>query len=827
MRPGPLPVAARHPTRMRPNHAGSNRSPSATTSTQGQPVAGPDLRLTPAAIDAPIRENTSAGLRARSGRYSSRQINRILSLVIAAAAGVIAAVASSQPTIYPLLDAAFRLAFGFGVTYAAAHARRWSWLVLAGLTAAVSRDLITIVPAWLALTVAFVAVMYDVRWRWVGGIIGLLSTTALLRLTDVGPFGLTALITFVAVVPVFASAYNVQRRRNQRKIRRVVWGIGAVFGLALLGFLIAAVIGAAKVGTGVDEARAGVRSAKAGDEEAARVHLQASGRAFSEGSSAFDAWFAAPARLVPGLSYQAVAVSQMSAIGHDLAVSAEEVSKNANYRSIDVVDGRVDIESITRLATPLESVKAALAKASADDEQIDDDWLLPPLRDKLDELRTEVRDAATETQIAIGAVAAAPELLGATGTKRYFVGFTTPAESRGLGGFMGNYAVLTADNGHLDLTRTGRSNDLYPRPTDPPRHLEAPADYIARYGPMTPERELRDVTLSPDFPSVAQAIESIYPQTRDGEQVDGVIMIDPYALAAMLQITGPINVDGLDKPLTADNAAEILLREQYVDFDSTPDRVDFLEEASRKTFDTFIHAKSLKPTQLAAVFGPVVEQRRLMAQSTDPSVQSLFEDLHLDGAFPVPDGGDFFALVTQNGGNNKIDVYLHRKVTYDVTYNPVNGRISAKATVVLHNDAPRSGLPDYVIANRPQSGQPKGVNWTWFNFYSPHVVSQITLDGEPMLVGAATEFGLNVYQAYLPVPAQGDAVVAVELSGSIQPSETYRLSSYAQPTVNPDDVTASMHVVAPYHVAGREPGDAHVAAAAPGRPLDVAIELVR
>src|SRR5205085_544268 len=110
----------------------------------------------------------------------------------------------------------------------------------------------------------------------------------------------------------------------------------------------------------------------------------------------------------------------------------------------------------------------------------------------------------------------------------------------------------------LKLTRSGRSADLAPQVGDPPRVLDAPADYVARYGALHPEREVRDVTVSPDFPSVAQAIESIYPQTKEGRTIDGVVSIDPFALAAMLRITGPITVDGLPTPLTADNATDIL-----------------------------------------------------------------------------------------------------------------------------------------------------------------------------------------------------------------------------------------------------------------------------
>ena len=95
-----------------------------------------------------------------------------------------------------------------------------------------------------------------------------------------------------------------------------------------------------------------------------------------------------------------------------------------------------------------------------------------------------------------------------------------------------------------------------------------------------------------------------------------------------------------------------------------------------------------------------------------------------------------------------------------VSFDPSSGSIDANATVTLRNDAPSSGLPDYVIANRETSGQPPGTNWMWFNFYSPHELVSLKLDGEPLAVGTKTEFGLNVYQAYLPVLPGGEGRLA-------------------------------------------------------------------
>jgi hypothetical protein len=457
---------------------------------------------------------------------------------------------------------------------------------------------------------------------------------------------------------------------------------------------------------------------------------------------------------------------------------------------------------------PLVDVSHALAPATSQEDGRDTRWLVPPLSDRVTGLRRDLAQATDETSTAIHAVDVAPTLLGSTTPRHYFIAFVNPAESRGLDGLMGNWAVLTADQGKLSLTRSGRASELELRSKDPVRTLTAPADYLARYGPYHPEDDLRDITLSPDFPSVAQAIESVYPQTHGGTPIDGVLAIDPYAIAAMLKITGPVTINGLPTPLTSANAADYLLRRQYLEFDPTDQnkaRLDVLDDAGRRTFEAFLRTKSLRPAQLGHVFQQVVAQHRLVAMSSQPAEESFIRRIGLDGTFPSHPSGDFLSLVTQNSGNNKMDIYLHRSTTYDVHYDPATGAVDATATIDLHNDAPSSGLPAYVIANRPDSHQPDGANWLWFNLYSPHALVSATLDGKPITITGQSEFGMNVYETHLAVPSHGDAVVVVHLAGHIAPSATYSFGWYQQATVNADHVTVHVTPASAWRGVGHQP----------------------
>jgi hypothetical protein len=442
----------------------------------------------------------------------------------------------------------------------------------------------------------------------------------------------------------------------------------------------------------------------------------------------------------------------------------------------------------------------------------------PPIRERWEDLQRQVDDTARETTTALAAVRAAPALLGTKAPRRYFVAFTTPAEARGLGGFMGNFGVLDVADGRFTLSRSERTQDIEPRPGDPVRRLDAPADYRYRYGPNKPQDDLRDITLSPDMPSVGQAIGSVFPQTPGGAPIDGVIVLDPYAVAGMLRLTGPVRLDRLAEPLTADNAAEILLKRQYEEFDgANAERIELLDEASHKAFDALIHQQAIEPARWAGALSPLIEQRRLMMWLADPAEQTLMERLGVDGRFPDPSGRDFFGLVTQNGGNNKIDIYLHRKVAYRSQWDPATGDLRATATVTLRNDAPATGLPGYVISNRPSSGQPDGTNWLWINFYSPHRLESATIDGRPLELARAVEFGMNVHHGYVAVPAKSTVTVELRLQGNVGLEDVrsvgdtaritgrYRVGWYQQPMVHPDDVTVEVAPARPWVADG--PGD--------------------
>ena len=213
-------------------------------------------------------------------------------------------------------------------------------------------------------------------------------------------------------------------------------------------------------------------------------------------------------------------------------------------------------------------------------------WLLGPFTERLDTLDENISDYRPRLQDAIEAIGRVPALLGADGPRTYFVAFTTPAETRGLGGFMGNWIELTVDDGSIEIAESGRTGDLNRGGTSA-RSVSGPQDWLDTWGQYgfndgpggtTGAVPWSNVTVSPQFSSTGQVIAELYPQSG-GTDVDGVFALDPYAVQALLGFTGPVTVEGVEAPISASNVIDFLLVDQYEL--ETDDRIDVLEEVSQ------------------------------------------------------------------------------------------------------------------------------------------------------------------------------------------------------------------------------------------------------
>ncbi|MEQ1702469.1 MAG: DUF4012 domain-containing protein, partial [Ilumatobacteraceae bacterium] len=541
----------------------------------------------------------------------------------------------------------------------------------------------------------------------------------------------------------------------RRRVRWIAYGAAGVIAIGLIGLLIAGAAARNEFSRGDQLSRRGLNQLGQGDLSGAAISLREAAGAFHRAGDQLDAWFAQPARLLPAAAQHRDVPAAVAADAGDALAEMADVLATIDLEQLQVVQGRVDIAAVRELAAPFARLQQSLDALDASLDRPGSQWLVGPVQERLARAHRQVAERAVQLDNAVTAVRLAPAMLGEGGVRRYFVAFVTPAEARGLIGFMGNWAELTITDGLIEMSIFGSEDDLNMGGADPEgRVMGGPADFLRVYGGFgfveadgtTGVVPWKNITLPPDLPLVAGAISDLYPKSG-GQPIDGVFVLDPSAIAALMEITGPIQLAELQRPLTADNTQAFIERGQY----ELPqqERLDLIDVVAQTTVRELLSGSMPSPPTLGRIFGPVIADRGLMAWSANPEEQEFFTALRMDGSFGTLAGDDEVYVAVNNAGANKIDAYARRTITVDDT----------GAIIVLSNDAPPSGLADYVIGN--QDALPWGTNWARYTIYSSRVIVEFTLDGEPLAVSNNEEFGRHAYTVYLAVPPESELTLTL------------------------------------------------------------------
>jgi hypothetical protein len=423
---------------------------------------------------------------------------------------------------------------------------------------------------------------------------------------------------------------------------------------------------------------------------------------------------------------------------------------------------------------------AALEDAHRGLAAVEPAWLAAPLRQRYDDLRHRIDQALPGARVAASVVDAAPGLLGADGVRHYFVIVGTPAETRELGGFMGNWLDLTADHGQLAIASAGRSLDLSD-PAGTKGYSLPDLPFAAEFRDFQVPRFFGNVTASPDFTEVAR-LAAAHVAAVSGHPIDGAFYIDPAGLAALLKLTGGVQVPAAGVKLTDRNTEQFLLRDQYSQL-AGRGRRDVLDDVARAVFDSLTHGDLPAPQRVANVLNPAVDRGHLLAFSAQPAEEALFTSLGVDGAMPALGSADFLEVTQTNQGPNKLDAYLSRELHDDVHYDGATGSVDARLTIKLTSTAPTTG-PDDVVGNR--DNLPPGTDAIQLFVYSRLGLRELTIGGKPAAVGPSQRFGRNRFAIPVNVPAGGSVELELHLTGKVPRGDRYALRWVTPPTATTD-----------------------------------------
>ena len=210
----------------------------------------------------------------------------------------------------------------------------------------------------------------------------------------------------------------------------------------------------------------------------------------------------------------------------------------------------------------------------------------------------------------------------------------------------------------------------------------------------------QDVNFTPDFPTAAPLFAEMY-RSRSGTSVDGVLAIDPVALSYTLKGTPPIDVgDGVT--VTADNLVPILLSTAYARFDEVDQsqRDDFLAHATSQVFSAVMSGKG-DPRSIINGLRKAASERRILVYSAHPDEQAEIATTGPSGAINADLAAPSIGVFFNDGTAAKLGYYLSSEAHVTEGKCRTDGRRELQVRVVMHYDAPASGLPPYVTGSSP------------------------------------------------------------------------------------------------------------------------------
>jgi len=402
-------------------------------------------------------------------------------------------------------------------------------------------------------------------------------------------------------------------------------------------------------------------------------------------SAKLDAFSLKPLRVVPFVGRQLSSARALTASGLELALSMRETGQT--MRLI------IDDSSEAAIHEQLELAANELAEMLATVRSID----LGPIDGLTGELargRNELAEqlAEVEPQLDNGAqlLFALAELL--RGPEDHLLLIANNAESRAGSGMILTTGVLRTSDGQVVVTDLGSSfaKNL------PVGSIELTETYTKHFQFLTPEAEWRNLAVTPRFPETAESALRMWKEAT-GEELDGVVLVDPFMLQALLVGTGPLAVD--DREISAENVLDYLLHDQYLEIDvsfTNTERRTKERLVAQSVLDR-VQGRDLDLVEMVPSVLDAAERRHLMLWSPDDDRQLIWSDTGVDGELEA----NSLMVSSSNRSPSKLDYFV--EIRTELTSEIVDGIREVEVLIAIDNTVDPSKEPQYVAGPADES----------------------------------------------------------------------------------------------------------------------------
>ena len=518
-----------------------------------------------------------------------------------------------------------------------------------------------------------------------------------------------------------------------------------------------------------------------------------------------------PGRLIPGVTNNFTVATDLTRSGLALVAAGRQglqvlgtLTITNGHLAAPLVGGALDLSPFSRAAGPAVSLDRDIAQAQRLVTASPPGLLIGAVSRARTQALAELATARQVADEALAATAIIPDAFGGNGPRVWLIGAENNAELRGRGGYIGSLGVVTTTQGHVTLGGFASNARLPALPpssaiSDPPPEYEAHYDTLGAFGAW------QNLTMSPSFASGGDVLLSML-QAGVGVHANGLVGVDPIALADLLEATGPVSVPGIPEPLTSANVVDWALNKIYFLYPNDSDRHDVLSGVAQAVFQRVISG-SVDPRRLADAIGRSISGNHLTIYSTNPALEALITDVGIGGTL-APAVGNYLLVVGQNQSENKLDYYTQRQVDYQGQVGS-DGSEQVTLRITQHSLAPSAtALPDVVAGARSDIGLAAGIDRTYLSALVPRgaVLEAVSVDGTSTTdFDNLPELGRRVFGTYVEVGPGASSTVQFRyfLPASVV-GHRYQLTVQNQAMVHPDALTVRVLLPDGFTVGGMQ-----------------------
>ena len=430
-------------------------------------------------------------------------------------------------------------------------------------------------------------------------------------------------------------------------------------------------------------------------------------------------------------------------------------------------DGTINVSALQAVADSLSDSSKAFKGANKKVQGIGDTHIA-----QVTELVDKAKDGfATLDGVVDAAEKVAPvlpQMLGANGqTRNYLLYAMNNVEIRACGGFGGSQGLISVTDGQMSIgefvPRIGLSEDEAVESVD-----EEDEALFGNHSNLYNSGN----TYSPDWPRNSQRVAALW-KSQYGQDVDGVVGIDPVFLQYLLGLVGNVSLpDGT--VVDGTNAAKVLMHDVYWNYPVEESDGIFASVASA-AFDKILGGiGDVDVTKLVGAFERGAEEGRLIAWMRNDDEQNAIKETGIDASLPDPDdpSADPVAGVYFNNLSfSKLDWYLNADTQIGQGVKNGDGTCSYRITVTLTNimtQEEAGKLPDYVAAGASDAARDdERLNVSVFAPTGGNI-SDLTVEGTQFGLGAATWHGIPFYSGTVDLHAGETTTITYTLTTSAE-----------------------------------------------------------